>query len=133
MDRHVRILSVLSRLWGGLALVMGVSLLCLAGGAAVLLQQPQPSGVVGIAAGLAAGSFLIVGLMVLAWGGASLWCGALLRRHAPLGRYLGLGLGLLNLLVLPFGTALGAYALWVLLTPTGRSLFHTHVIAPTSA
>ena len=108
MDRHVRILSVLSRLWGGLALVMGVSLLCLAGGAAALLQQPQPSGVVGMAAGLAAGSFLIVGLMVLAWGGASLWCGALLRRHAPLGRYLGLGLGLLNLLVLPFGTALGA-------------------------
>lgn len=121
MERHVRILAVLSRLWGGLALVMGVSLLCLAGGAAALLQQP--SGVVGVAAGIASASFLTVGLMALAWGGASLWCGALLGRTSPFGRYLGLGLGLLNLLVLPFGTALGAYALWVLLTPSGRSLF----------
>ena len=129
MDRHVRILSVLSQLWGGLALVMGVSLLCLAGGAAALLLQPQPSGVMGVAAGIAAGSFLTVGLMALAWGGASFWCGTLLRRHAPMGRFLGLGLGLLNLLVLPFGTVLGAYALWVLLTPNGRNLFHAHAPA----
>ncbi len=124
MERHVRILAILSRLWGGLALVMGTSLLCLAGGAAALLQQP--SNVVGALAGLAAGSFLIVGLTAIAWGIASLWAGRLLQRHSPLGRGLGLGLGLLNLLVLPFGTALGAYGLWVLLTHEGRALFHSH-------
>jgi hypothetical protein len=28
-----------------------------------------------------------------------------------------------NLLVLPFGTALGIYALWVMLTAEGRKLF----------
>ncbi|MGE0394281.1 MAG: hypothetical protein AB7I25_08080 [Vicinamibacterales bacterium] len=128
MERHVRILATLSRLWGGLALVMGTSLLCLAGGAAALLRQP--SNVVGALAGLAAGSFLIVGLVALAWGGASLWCGRLLLRHTPFGRVLGLALGLLNLLVLPFGTALGAYALWVLLTHDGRALFHS---PPTAA
>ena len=34
-----------------------------------------------------------------------------------------LGLAVVNLLVLPFGTALGGYALWVLLTNDGRRLF----------
>ncbi len=121
MDRHVRILAILSRVWGGLALVMGVSLLCLAGGALALLRQP--SNVVGALAGIAAGSFLVVGLAALVWGGASLWCGSLLERYAPRGRLLGLALGLLNLVVLPFGTALGAYGLWVLLTHEGRRLF----------
>jgi hypothetical protein len=127
VERHVRILAILSRLWGGLALVMGTSLLCLAGGAVALLRQP--SNVVGAFAGLAAGSFLVVGLAAIVWGGASLWCGRLLTRHAPLGRMLGLALGLLNLLVLPFGTALGAYGLWVLLTHEGRALFHSHPAA----
>jgi hypothetical protein len=34
-----------------------------------------------------------------------------------------LGLALVDLLILPFGTALGIYALWVLLTNEGRRLF----------
>ena len=37
----------------------------------------------------------------------------------PLGRILSLALAVVNLLVLPFGTALGVYALWVLLTNDG--------------
>jgi hypothetical protein len=34
-----------------------------------------------------------------------------------------LALAIVNLLVLPFGTALGGYALWILLTSDGRRLF----------
>lgn len=121
MTRHVRILGILSRLWGGLALLMGVSMLCLAGGALALLRQP--SNVVGALAGIAAGSFLVVGLIAVVWGGLSVWSGTLLRSHVPLGRLLGLGLGVLNLMIFPFGTAFGAYGLWVLLTHEGRALF----------
>jgi hypothetical protein len=47
----------------------------------------------------------------------------LLRRRSPLGRVLMLGLAMVNLLVFPFGTGLGAYALWILLTNEGRRLF----------
>ena len=43
----------------------------------------------------------------------------------PVGRVLMLALALVNLLVLPFGTALGIYALWVLLTNDGRRLFES--------
>jgi hypothetical protein len=32
-------------------------------------------------------------------------------------------LGAVDLLLLPYGTALGAYALWVLLNEEGKSLF----------
>jgi hypothetical protein len=38
-----------------------------------------------------------------------------------------LGLALVNLLMLPFGTALGAYALWILLANDGRRLFELGV------
>jgi len=56
-------------------------------------------------------------------GGAHTWAALLLKRRRPLGRVLSLGLAVVNLLVLPFGTAFGAYALWVLLTDEGRRLF----------
>jgi hypothetical protein len=67
--------------------------------------------------------FAFGGVFALLWGGASLWSGVLLKRRQPLGRALGLALGVVNLLVLPFGTALGIYGLWVLLTNEGRRLF----------
>ena len=62
-------------------------------------------------------------VFALLWGGTHAWAATLLRRRRPLGRVLTLALALVNLLVLPFGTALGAYALWILLTDEGRRLF----------
>ena len=47
----------------------------------------------------------------------------LLKRRRASGRVLSLALALVNLLVLPFGTAFGVYALWVLLRDEGRRLF----------
>jgi hypothetical protein len=125
VERHVTILAILSRLWGALALLLGISLLLLAGGAFALVYAPHP-GAVGLAAGLTAGMFTFGGAFALLWGGASLWSGVLLKRRQPLGRALGLALGVVNLLVLPFGTALGIYGLWVLLTNDGRRLFEAH-------
>ena len=57
----------------------------------------------------------------------------LLRRRRPFGRVVMLGLAVINLLVLPFGTALGVYALWILLTNDGRHLFEPHPAPPTPA
>ncbi len=122
MERHIRILAILSRLWGALAAVVGVSMFLLSLGAASLLLAPQGSAV-GFAAGLTAGMFAMASVVALLWGGASLWSGQLMSRHEPLGRTLGLALGVVNLLVLPFGTALGAYALWVLMAHEGRRYF----------
>ena len=122
MDRHVTLLGILASLWGALALLVGASMLLLAAGALAETLDPVGSGV-GLAAGLTAGVFALIGVFALLWGGAHVWSAMLLTRRRPLGRFLSLGLAVVNLLVLPFGTALGAYALWVLLTDEGRRLF----------
>ena len=122
MERHVTVLGILTSLWGALAMLVGVALLLLAAGALAVVFGPEGDAV-GLAAGLTAGAFAAIGVFALLWGGAHVWAAALLRRHAPGGRILTLVLAVVNLLVLPFGTALGIYALWVLLTHDGRRLF----------
>ena len=122
MARHVTILAILTTIWGALAMLVGVSMLLLAAGPVALLNAPQGQAV-GFAAGFMAGIFALTGLFALAWGTAHVWVATRLRRRDPLGRMVGLGLALVNLLILPFGTALGIYALWVLLANEGRRLF----------
>lgn len=104
-------------------MLVGVSMLLLSAGALAILVGPEGNSVA-LAAGLTAATFATIGVFALLWGGAHAWAAALLTRRQPSGRVLMLGLAVVNLLVLPFGTALGAYALWVLLTDAGRRLFH---------
>ena len=118
----MNLLAVLATLWGALAMLVGVSMLLLAAGAMAALYDPAGA-VVELAAGLTAGVFALIGLFALLWGGAHIWAAMLLKRRQPLGRMLSLGLAVVNLLVLPFGTAFGAYGLWVLLANDGRRLF----------
>jgi hypothetical protein len=122
MERHVNLLGVLETLWGALAMLVGVSMLLLAAGAVAAAVDPLGEAM-GLAAGLTAAVFAVIGLFALLWGGAHAWAALLLKRRRPLGRVVSLGLAVVNLLVLPFGTAFGAYALWVLLTNDGRRLF----------
>jgi hypothetical protein len=122
MDRHVTLLGILASLWGGLSTIVGLSMLLLAAGALAELMDPTAAAV-GLAAGLTATVFAVIGVSALAWGGVHVWTAALLQRRRPAGRVLALALALANLLILPFGTALGVYALWVLLTNDGRRLF----------
>ena len=128
MERHVNLLTTLTSLWGALAMLVGVSMLLLAVGALAALFDPLGA-VAEFAAGLTAGVFALIGIFAQLWGGAHSWAAVLLRRRQALGRMLSLGLAVVNLPVLPFGTAFGAYALWVLLTNDGRRLFE-HAPAP---
>jgi hypothetical protein len=122
VTRHLGILAILIRLWGALALLVGASLLLLALGAMAILLDPEARGVA-FAAGLTAGTFAILGVSALLWGGGHVWAGVRLARRDPGARVLTLALAVVNLLILPFGTALGGYALWVLLSNEGRRLF----------
>jgi len=122
VDRHVRLLAILATLWGALATLVGLSLLLLATGALAILLGPDGASV-GFAAGLTAAVFASIGAFTLIWGVVHIWVAAALRRRHPLGRAVMLGLAVVNLLVFPFGTAFGVYALWVLLANEGRRLF----------
>jgi hypothetical protein len=122
VDRHVRLLGILSSLWGALATLVGLSMLMLGAGALALVADPGAE-TVSFAAGITAAVFASIGAFSLVWGMVHIWVATLLRRRQALGRAVMLGLAVVNLLIFPFGTALGAYALWVLLTNDGRRLF----------
>lgn len=107
-------------MWGSIGLLLGVSMLLLAVGAVAIGAVSSDDRV---AAGVTAGGFVIFALAMLAGGGVNAWAGRALRRLQPQGRTAVLWLAVLNLFVLPFGTALGIYAFWVLLHNDTRSQF----------
>ncbi len=129
MLRHVNLLAILWSVWGALAVLVGISMLLLGGGALAPVIEPGSENIA-LAAGLTAALFALTGAVGVLWGGAHIWAGLLLRRRHPFGRILSLALAMVNLVVLPFGTALGIYALWVLLTNDGRKLFEPHPLSP---
>jgi heme/copper-type cytochrome/quinol oxidase subunit 3 len=68
-------------------------------------------------------AFLICALLLLAAGAVNTWAGNALKRRQPAGRLATLALAVPNLFILPFGTALGIYAFWVLLHNEARLQF----------
>lgn len=120
MKPHVNLLGLLQLAWGGMGLLLSASLLLLAAGAAV------------IAYGTAGESFtpsftallFVMFAAALALGGwANVWVGRAVRRHRAAGRTGALAMSVVNLFVLPFGTALAIYTYWVLLHNDARALF----------
>jgi hypothetical protein len=120
VSSHLTLLTVLHRIWGALGLLLGVSTLMLAIGAVAI---GITTGGGEVAAGVTAAAFAACAVALLAAGGANLWAGNAMQRRQPNGRVAALALGILNLFVLPFGTALGIYAFWVLLHNDTRAAF----------
>ena len=124
MKRHVDFLSTLYLAWGGIFAVVALAGLALAGGAAAIAASAGPVRVASeMAASLTAVTFVILSLIALVWSALHLWIGRSLRQYRPSARLLALGLAVGNLILLPFGSALGFYACWVLLHDDGRRMF----------
>ena len=121
MNAHVKLLGILQMVWGAIGLLLGVSTLMLAVGAVAVGMtsggREIPAGVTAVAFGREAATAL------LAAGAGNAWAGSAIRRREAPGRLAALGLAVPNLFVLPFGTALGIYALWVLLHDEARKMF----------
>ena len=120
MTPHLHLLSILQRVWGAIGLLLGVSILMLAASAVAIGWTSRGDEV---AAAVTAGAFIVFAIALLAAGGANAWAGRALARREPSGRIVVLVLAGLNLFVLPFGTALGIYAFWVLLHNETRMMF----------
>jgi hypothetical protein len=119
----VDFVGVLFIAWGLLTTLVGVSTLALGVGAAALIQSAGRGEGGAVAAGLTALAFTSLAVMAILWGSAHVVVGVPLRRHKPWSRLVALLLGSVDLLLLPYGTALGVYALYVLLNEQGRALF----------
>lgn len=124
MRRHVDFLAQLYRVWGAVFLIVGAAGLALSGGALAIARVSGPVATGStVAAGLTAVTMGVLALIALAWAALHVWVGGALMQHGPRSRLLALGLAIGNLPLLPFGTALGAYACWVLLHDDGRQVF----------
>ena len=120
---HVDLLGVLFVVWGLLTTLVGVSTLALGVGAVALITSANRSEGGQIAAGLTAAAFTTLAVIAMLWGAAHVVVGVPLRRRRGWARIMALMLGSIDLLLLPYGTALGVYALWVLLSERGKALF----------
>ena len=120
MTDKVKIAAILNVAGGALILVGAVgafAVLSLAGGIAALSSEGQAAGVLALVA-IALSTFLVLLALPGILGGWGLWRG---ERWA---RPLLLVLSCLNLLNFPFGSAIGAYTLWALLSAPAAASRH---------
>lgn len=126
MKAHVNLLGLLQLAWGGMGLLLSVSLLLLAVGAGAIARTAPGDSFTPMVTAL----LFVVFAVALALGGwANAWVGRALRRRRSAGRTGALAMSVVNLFVLPFGTALAIYTYWVLLHNEARALFDPDVTA----
>ena len=120
MRHHIDVLGLLHLVWGVFGLLAGVSLAILAAGT----HAAMIDGAAGNAAARA-GVWLLAmsAAALLAAGAGCVVIGRGLRRHHPQARIAATVLAIPNLIVIPFGTALGIYTFWVLLNNDARAVF----------
>jgi hypothetical protein len=122
--RHVQFLATLYLAWGAIFALVSIAGLALAAGAFAIAGSTGPVRFGSeMAAQLTGVTITVVSLIALVWAILHLAVGRQLKRLRPSARLMSLGLSVGNMILLPFGTALGAYSLWVLLKDEGRRLF----------
>jgi hypothetical protein len=120
MRVHLDVLGWLHALWGVFGLLTGFALLLIAAGALLSVadlgdatRSIVPTVILLLASGV---TLSVTGVVMMVVGRA-------LRHRRPGGRRAALALALPNLLLLPFGTALGLYTCWTLVNDDARRAF----------
>lgn len=114
LDRHLHTLGILWVVAGALFVIPGVILMIISSIVRVSIPATDNVGrfVAPLVLSIIGGALFIVaaGGIVVGWG---------LLKHLPWARMAAIILGIVSLLHPPFGTALGVYTLWVLLSDQG--------------
>lgn len=123
MASHVRILATLHIVFGGLGLLLGILIFAFFGGLAGFVSMTGRSAEAPFAVPIlgAIGGIVFILALVLSLPGIAAGIGLLGFR--PWARILTLILSAFELLHVPFGTALGVYGFWVLLSRETEQLF----------
>jgi hypothetical protein len=121
-DSHVDLLALLLNVSAILAGLTAASLLALGLGALGAAASGSAARDADVAAGFAAALFIGVTITLGGFAGGCAATAAGLRRRRPWSRPAALVLALVMLVIVPFGTALGIYAFWVLLRQRAREM-----------
>jgi hypothetical protein len=121
MRLHVDLLGWLHQVWGAFGVLAGASLGLMAIGTSASIAG---AGSLGAEAEHAAvWVFIVCGGALAAFGASMVIVGGALRRRRLGGRVAALVLAVPNLVLVPFGTALGVYTFWALLNDDARRQF----------
>ena len=124
MRKHVDLVGLLFMLWGGMTLLLSVSLLSIGVAAtAIGAAAPPAADNGGLAAGIVAAVFFTLAALGFIFGAVHVWIGTRLRRFREWARAFAVVLAVVDLVLVPFGTGLGVYTLWSLLKDQSRPLF----------
>jgi hypothetical protein len=122
--RHVAFLSRLFLVWSAFNGIVAIAVFAFAIAAASLaLSSGADRPGTEVAAVITAATLMVLALAAATWTWVHYVCASGLSAGSGRARTLGIVLGLFNLMLFPFGTALGAYALWVLLDDEVRASF----------
>jgi hypothetical protein len=122
METHVKVVGVLNIVFGALGVCLaGVLALILAGSAAAIAADVDADARIAIPIIGLTGSALVGFLLV--WSLPGLIVGFGIVRLRPWARIGGIVVAVLSLVVIPFGTVFGVYALWVLFSGEAERLF----------
>jgi hypothetical protein len=123
MDTHVKVLGALQIAYGAFGLLLALLLVFIFGGAAGIVGASADPEAVSIAVP-------IIGLTGMALVGflsltslPSVIIGIGLLRMRPWARIAGIVISIIGLVMIPFGTIIGVYGLWVLFSKDTERLF----------
>jgi hypothetical protein len=122
MAQHVKILGVLHIIFGALGVLVGLAIFAFFGGIAGIVgvsADPDAHIAIPILGGI--GGLVMLLLVLISLPGIIIGVGLLNFR--PWARILGIIISAIELIQVPFGTALGIYGLWVLLSQGTEQLF----------
>jgi hypothetical protein len=124
-EKHITILGMLHIARGAIVLLLGMLGFGFFAGIGVLSGDATAMGILGLI-----GTLAIVFMSVIAI--PSILAGAGLLQRREWGRILALVVGILSLIDIPFGTALGVYTLWALMNDDIKKVFAGSSIKPLS-
>jgi len=129
MRTHVRTLAILNIVYACIALAIGVLVLLIFGGIAAVVGIAATEGKnisIPVLMGIGGLVCLIMTLLAL----PRLIAGIGLMQYRSWARILTIIISALGLVDFPFGTALGVYGMWVLLSQDGTNLFEGPAMRP---
>jgi len=125
MEQHVKILGVLHIVFGSVGILLAVGMLLLFGGIAGIVGATDSSGEAHISIPILGGIGALIFFVLLVISLPGVIAGIGLLQFRSWARILTIVLSVLDLIHVPFGTALGVYGLWVLLSQGSERLFRT--------
>lgn len=122
MVTHVQITAIMHIIYGAMGLLGGIFALFIFGGIGAFIGFSEPDAFFMLPLMMVIGGVIL--MITLACSLPGIIAGVGLLRYAPWARIVAIIVSIIYIpLHIPFGTILGAYTLWVLLTPEGAQLF----------